>query len=302
MLKIAWAPIYCHSLPDEHRFPMRIYDLIPEQLIYEETIERANLFEPEPIPEEMILKVHERDYWDRLKNLDLSRKEERASGFPLSQQLVLRERTIMMGTVEAANYALEFGCAMNVAGGTHHAYRDRAEGFCLLNDQALAAQFLIDNKGIGKILIVDLDVHQGNGTAKIFENDDRVFTFSIHGKNNYPFHKEDSDLDIELNDGTGDKEYLHILEENLHEVIDSEKPEFMFYQCGVDILETDQLGKMAVTMQGCAIRDRIVLESAYHHGIPVVSSMGGGYSKDINIIVEAHCNTFRTAQEIFFEE
>ena len=301
-LKVAWAPIYCHTLPDGHRFPMNKYDLIPEQLLYEETIAAENLFEPEAVPEELILMVHDLAYWEKLKNLELTKQEERASGFPLSADLIQREKIITGGGVQAADYALENGCAMNVAGGTHHAYRDRAEGFCLLNEHAIAAKYLQNKRGLGKIMIVDLDVHQGNGTAKIFEGDDSVFTFSMHGKNNYPFKKEISDLDIELEDGTGDKYYLHVLEETLHELIESQNPEFLFFVAGVDILDTDKLGRLSISPQGCAIRDRIVLESAYRSGIPIVSSMGGGYSEDVNIIVDAHCNTFRIAQEVFFEE
>jgi acetoin utilization deacetylase AcuC-like enzyme len=302
MFRIAWDPNYTLTLPEGHRFPMMKYEMTPRQLLLEEIIERENFFHPAPISEELILRVHDSEYWKKLKTLSLSKDEERVSGFPLSQELIERERTIMMGTVMCADYALEYGCAMNVAGGTHHAYRDRAEGFCLLNDQAIAAQYLLDQKGIKKILILDLDVHQGNGTARIFENEPRVFTFSMHGNNNFPFVKENSDLDIELEDHTDDKQYLNLLEENIKKLLDELEPDFIFFQSGVDVLETDKLGRLSLSIQGCSIRDRIVIENAFRYDIPLVASMGGGYSEDIETIVEAHCNTFRIAEEIFFEE
>jgi len=189
---------------------------------------------------------------------------------------------------------------MNIAGGTHHAFSDRGEGFCMLNDQAIGAKYL-QQKGLAKkILIVDLDVHQGNGTAEIFEDDESVFTFSMHGKANYPFHKETSDLDIPLENGTTDQEYLAILKDTLPKLITTEKPDFIFYQSGVDILESDKLGKLSLTIEGCKERDRFVLQTCFDNNIPVMCSMGGGYSKDIKIIIEAHANTFRLAQEIFF--
>jgi acetoin utilization deacetylase AcuC-like enzyme len=194
--------------------------------------------------------------------------------------------------------ALENGIALNVAGGTHHAFADRGEGFCLLNDFGVAANYLLQNKIVRKILIVDLDVHQGNGTAKLFENNSSVFTFSMHGAHNYPFHKEKSDLDIGLADGTNDTTYLSILKKSLDQLIVAEKPDFIYYLAGVDILETDKFGKLKITMQGCRQRDEIVLEQAHHLQIPCTVSLGGGYSPDVKTIVEAHCNTFRLAKEM----
>lgn len=300
MLKIAFHPIYKHPLPEGHRFPMEKYDLLPKQLLHEGTCEEANFFEPSFPDESDILKVHEEDYFTRLKNLELTKKEIRVSGFPLSRALVDREQIIADGTIKACHYALDHGISMNIAGGTHHAYSDRAEAFCLLNDQAIGARYLQARGLSKKILIVDLDVHQGNGTAEIFKNDDSVFTFSMHGKGNYPFRKEESDLDIELPDGTGDKEYLQKLKETLPELIDETKPDFIFYLCGVDILETDKLGRLSCSINGCKERDRFVLQTCYDLGIPVECSMGGGYSKDIKLIIDAHANTYRLAQEIYF--
>jgi len=300
MLKIAFHPIYKHPLPEGHRFPMEKYDLLPKQLLHEGTCEDDNFFKPDLIDESLVLRAHTADYVQRLKNLNLSKKEIRVSGFPLSQELVDREQIIAQGTIDASKYALEYGVSMNIAGGTHHAFSDRAEAFCLLNDQAIAARYLQDQNLAQKILIVDLDVHQGNGTAEIFQNDDSVFTFSMHGKGNYPFRKETSDLDIEIPDGTGDEDYLKQLKEVLPELIERTKPDFIFYLCGVDILESDKLGRLSCTIKGCKERDRFVLQTCHDLQIPVECSMGGGYSKEIKYIIEAHANTYRAAQEIYF--
>ena len=218
----------------------------------------------------------------------------------MSKELVERERIISQGTVEGSLYSLEYGVSMNIAGGTHHAFYDRGEAFCMLNDQAIAANYLIKNEICKKILIVDLDVHQGNGTASIFKNDKNVFTLSFHGKNNYPFKKEVSDLDIEFHNGTTDKLYLETLENKLPEIIDKFEPEFIYYLSGVDIMQNDKLGKLALTLDGCKERDRIVLNLCKLNSIPVQISMGGGYSHKLKNIIEAHSNTFRVAQEIFF--
>ena len=214
MLKIAWAPIYNHPLPPGHRFPMEKYELLPRQLLHEGTVSEAHFFRPRKLTEDEILAVHKPEYWQKLQNLDLTRQEERRSGFPISEQLVEREVTINGGTIQAAEFALQYGIAMNIAGGTHHAFTDRAEGFCLLNDIAIASQYLLDQGKVKQILVVDLDVHQGNGTAEIFQKESRVFTFSMHGANNYPLQKEQSDLDIPLADGTDDQTYLRLLDEH----------------------------------------------------------------------------------------
>lgn len=300
MLKIAWTEIYAHPLPKNHRFPMEKYNLLPEQLLYEGTVSHENFFAPAALPEGLVLRTHDANYWKKLKSLSLDRKEERKTGFPLSQQLVEREVTIMNGTLMAAKYALEFGIAMNIAGGTHHAFTDRGEGFCLLNDIAIAANYLLDEGLAKKVLVVDLDVHQGNGTAQIFEQEPRVFTFSMHGASNYPMHKEKSDLDIGLPDGIEDDAYLKILRENLPRLMDEVAPDFVFFQSGVDVLATDKLGRLGMTIAGCKERDRTVLQTCFNNNIPVVASMGGGYSQKIAHIVEAHANTYRLAQEIYF--
>lgn len=299
MLRIAFAPIYAHPLPEGHRFPMLKYELIPGQLLHEGTIITANLFEPEPCSEATVLLTHDKMYLNKLIHQTLSASEQRKIGFPQSPALTLRELVIAQGTIDCCKYAFEHGVSLNVAGGTHHAFRDRGEGFCLLNDMAVAANWLLLQKLAKQILIIDLDVHQGNGTAKIFEQEPRVFTFSMHGGHNYPFHKEHSDLDIPLKDGTGDTEYLHILQNILDELLAAVKPDFAFYLSGVDILSTDQYGKLNISMDGCKQRDEIVLRSLQRKNIPVTIAMGGGYSKDVKLITEAHCNTFRLAREVY---
>ena len=318
MLKIAYSPIYKYELPDNHRFPMIKYELIPEQLLYEGTITDEHFFHPTPLAGDIITLTHTPQYWHRLKHLELTGKEIRKIGFPMSQRLIDRCIHIADGTVQCAKYALQYGVSMNIAGGTHHSFTDRGEGFCLLNDVAIAANYLIKHQLAQKILIVDLDVHQGNGTAQIFKNsvnkwvtgnsqesnngnDSRgVFTFSIHGANNYPLHKEQSDLDIGLADGVEDAFYLKILRENLSVLIDMVHPDFIFFNSGVDVLETDKLGRLKMSIKGCRERDKIVFEMCKKNNIPIAVSMGGGYSARIATIVEAHANTFRMAQEIFF--
>jgi acetoin utilization deacetylase AcuC-like enzyme len=299
ILKIAYDPIYAHPLPEGHRFPMLKYELIPEQLLYEGSITVDNIFSPAPCTDEIILLTHDKEYLEKLHQQTLSAREQRHIGFPQSPELTLRELIITQGTIDCCNYALENGVSMNVAGGTHHAYADRGEGFCLLNDFAVAANYLLYKKFASRILIIDLDVHQGNGTAKLFEKDERVFTFSMHGRHNYPFHKEISDLDIGLEDGTDDTKYLSLLRYNLPELINKINPQFAFFLSGVDILDTDKFGKLKISPVGCQQRDEFVFSQLKQHAIPCVVAMGGGYSPDIKIIVEAHCNTFRSAKKMY---
>ena len=300
MLKIAFDPIYAHPLPEGHRFPMLKYELIPQQLLYEGLITHQNLFSPNKLSEEVILMTHEQAYWEQLNTLSLPAKEQRRIGFPLTSDLVTREIQIGSGTLEGCMFAMQYGIAFNVAGGTHHAGSNWGEGFCLLNDQAMAANYLL-NLGLAKsILIIDLDVHQGNGTAQIFENNPKVFTFSMHGANNFPARKEKSDLDIPLPDGTDDETFLNLLQATLPKLITQHHPDFVFYLSGVDVLASDKLGKLSLSKNGCKARDRFVLEQCHQHKIPVQVSMGGGYSPEIKDIVEAHCNTFRVANEVYF--
>ena len=300
MLKIAFHQNYIHPLDKNHRFPMIKYELIPEQLLRENTCSPDNFFEPGIISDEIVLKTHEEEYFKRFRNLNLSKKEVREIGFPLSKELVYREMTIAQGTIECVKYSLKNGISMNIAGGTHHAFYDRGEAFCMLNDQAIAAKYLINKKLVKKIMIIDLDVHQGNGTASIFSENKEVFTISFHGKKNYPFRKEKSDIDVEFEDNSDDHFYLKKLKDFIPNAIDNFKPDFIFYLSGVDVLNNDKLGRLGLSIDGCRERDKFILELCNKSSIPVQVSMGGGYSELLKNIIEAHSNTFRLAQEIYF--
>ena len=300
MLKIAFDKSYKHPLDENHRFPMIKYDLIPEQLLRENTCSNENFFRPLNLDNNLALLTHSKDYYERFSSLSLTKKEIRPIGFPMSRELVEREKKIARGTIDCAEFSIQNGISMNIAGGTHHAFRDRGEAFCMLNDQAIAANYLLEKNMVSKILIVDLDVHQGNGTASIFNKNKNVFTLSFHGKKNYPFKKEISDLDIDFPDRTDDKLYLSKLNEILPKVVDEFMPDFMFYLAGVDVLDNDKLGRLSMTINGCKERDKFVLKLAKKNKIPIQISMGGGYSVNIKDILEAHSNTYRLAQEIFF--
>ena len=279
---------------------MSKYSLLPEQLLYEGTLTKDQIIHPELLPEERIVRTHCAEYWQQLKDLTLPGKAQRKIGFPLSQQLIDRERTICQGTVDLAIHALTHQSAgLNVAGGTHHAYYDRGEGFCILNDIIIAAHHLIDFHGLERVLVIDLDVHQGNGTAVLAQDDPRIHTFSMHGAKNYPYHKENSNWDIPLEDFTGNELYLSILKQALEKLFNNVQPEFVFFQSGVDVLQGDKLGRMGLTLQGCKRRDELVFEYCKEHRTPVVAVMGGGYSPEIKTIIEAHANTFRLASFYF---
>lgn len=300
MLKVAWTPEYAHPLPEGHRFPMAKYDKLPELLLREGTLSPSNLFSPSPASPDVITLTHDPEYLQRLEHQELDRKEQRKTGFPLSPELVHREKIISQGTIDCCAYAMEHGAAMNVAGGTHHAYFAHGEGFCLLNDIVVSSNALLKAGKIRKVLVVDLDVHQGNGTAHLTEQEDRIFTFSMHGANNYPMHKETSNLDIPLPDGTDNAFYLTTLKRELPALLDREMPDLIHFQSGVDVLASDKLGRLGLSLEGCKERDRFVLSECKRHNIPVVCTMGGGYSEDLSIILEAHANTYRLVQEIFF--
>ncbi|PLX15616.1 MAG: histone deacetylase, partial [Marinilabiliales bacterium] len=251
MIYIAFSPKYNHPLSEGHRFPMEKYTRIPEQLLMEGTYTKKNFFEPELKGQDLISLVHSQEYIDKLKQKNLSEQEERRLGFPLSDELIEREILICAGNTQAALLAIENGVSFNAAGGTHHAHRDFGEGYCMFNDIAVASQYLLNNNEVKQILVVDLDVHQGNGTASIFSEEKRVFTFSMHSETSFPLRKAKSDLDIPLVPLTDNKEYISLLKDNLANLIDKVKREFTFYQAGVDILTNDQLGHLNVTKEGC---------------------------------------------------
>ena len=299
-MHIAFDPIYAHPLPEGHRFPMQKYELIPEQLIYEGTLTEANFFAPTSVDLKYVLMAHEASYVKNLLELKMDAKMIRRIGFPLSKNLVERELIITQGTIECCHFALKEGVSMNVAGGTHHAYRDKGEGFCLLNDVAVASYYLLENALASKIMVIDLDVHQGNGTASIFEEENRVFTFSMHGAENYPLKKEKSDYDIALPTYSEDSTYLSALYQTLPMLMEAVEPDFLFFISGVDILKTDKLGKLSCSMEACKERDEFVFSQAKKNKLPIVVTMGGGYSPQLRTIVDAHCNTIRAGKNAFF--
>ena len=299
MPRLATSDHYTLELPAGHRFPIAKYALIYEQLLWQGIASKADFYEPGLCAEADVLRVHTAAYWQRVRDLRLSAAEVRRLGLPQSPQLVRRSLSSSAGTLQSARHALRDGIALNLAGGTHHAFADRGEGFCVLNDQAIAAAHLLAYGLARQILIVDLDVHQGDGTASIFRQEPRVFTFSMHAGANYPLRKEQSDLDVALALGTGDAAYLAQLMATLPHLLEQVQPDFIFYQAGVDVLLTDKLGKLALTPTGCRQRDELVLALCHDQQIPVAVTMGGGYSERLADIVDAHCNTFRVAFDLF---
>ena len=298
-MHIAYAPVYRYALPPGHRFPMAKYDLLPEQLLYEGTAVEREFVAPALLQEEDLLRTHSPDYWRRLQAGELTRKEVRAIGFPLTPALLTRGRHIAQGTLDCARYALRGGrVGLNIAGGTHHSFADRGEGFCVFNDVAIAANVLLAAREIDRALVVDLDVHQGNGTAALFRDEPRVFTLSFHGERNYPLRKERSDLDVGFADGAGDAEYLARLAAVLPGLLDRFRPDLVFYLAGVDVLAEDKLGRLALSPQGCRERDRFVFECCGERELPVAVSMGGGYAERLATIVDAHAATYREARRM----
>ena len=294
----AWSSAkYSFPLPEGHRFPIAKYALLRDRVIADGIVEPERLHDPVSVAREDLLLVHTADYVDRFTSGRLSADEERRLGLPWSPALVERSYHAAGGTREAATFAVEHGggVAMNLAGGTHHAFASHGEGFCVFNDTAIAIRVLQRDHKIRRALVVDLDVHQGNGTHAIFAGDESVFTFSMHGGKNYPFHKIAGCLDVELNDGTGDDEYLERLSRKLPEVIALARADLVVYLAGADPHEGDRLGRLALTFDGLARRDVIVLEQAREVGLPVVVTIAGGYGRDIEDTVRVHATTARIA-------
>lgn len=293
-----YTPRYYADIGDGHVFPIRKFELVRDRLLAEGTLQPAELQEPAPASLEDVMLVHTEDYVTRLCTGNLTQKEIRRLGLPWSESLVRRSFYATGGTIAAAHAALAEGYGSNLAGGTHHSFADRGEGFCVLNDVAIAIRALRERKLLRRAAIVDCDVHQGNGTATIFAADEDTFTFSIHGANNYPLFKAQSTLDIELPDGTSDDEYLTTLATHLPAVFRND-PEIVFYLAGADPYAGDKLGRLAVSMEGLRERDAFVLRECYEREVPVVTVMSGGYGKNINDTIEIHCNTIRMVKEVF---
>jgi acetoin utilization deacetylase AcuC-like enzyme len=290
---------YVIDLPPHHTFPIQKYRLIRERLLAEGTLRPEDLLEPTLAAPTDVRLVHTKDYWDQLLSGTLPASAIRRMGLPWSKALVRRSRASVQGTLTAARIAIQDRVAFNLAGGTHHAFPDRGEGYCILNDIAIAIRCLQRDGWMQRMVIIDCDVHQGNGTAVIFTDEPDVYTFSIHGANNYPLVKVPSRLDIGLSDGTCDEEYLRALEPAIPKILNDFRPGLVFYLAGVDPHERDRLGRLCLTHHGLRRRDELVLQACRDAGVPVAVTLGGGYGQDIQDTVEAHCNTVRAARDIF---
>ena len=297
--KAFYSPNYYADIGEGHVFPIRKFELVRDKLLSEGTLDASEIAEPELAAIEDLLLVHTEDYITRLRNGTLTPKEVRKLGLPWSESLVRRSLHAISGSIHATLSAMETGIASNLAGGTHHAYPDRGEGYCVLNDVAVAIRVLQREGLARRFLIVDLDVHQGDGTAFIFRDSAEVFTFSMHGAKNYPLFKQKSTLDIELADSTSDEEYLETLNEALPRLLVHD-PDIVFYLAGADPYKGDKLGRLGLSIDGLRRRDTSVLELARRNEIPIVTTMSGGYAADINDTVEIHCNTIRAVKEVFF--
>jgi acetoin utilization deacetylase AcuC-like enzyme len=279
-----------------HSYPMDKYRLVPEQLLAEGTLTPGELVEPEAATLDDVLRVHTPEYVHAFINGTVDRKALLRLGLPWSPALVLRAFAVIGGTLGAARVACREGVAVNLAGGTHHSFADHGEGYCIFNDLVITLRRFREEGLARRFLIIDLDVHQGNGTAVLCQTDSEIFTFSMHGENNYPARKERSSWDIALSDGTTDEQYLDILARVLPQLLERITPDLILYQAGVDVLAGDRLGKLALTMDGVGERDALVCAFARRAGLPLVVTLGGGYARDIDRIVEAHCQTVRIAK------
>jgi acetoin utilization deacetylase AcuC-like enzyme len=294
-LKAFYSDHFVLPLPEGHKFPMAKYSGLRERILAEGIVQPDDLHEAPAAAWEDLRLVHDPAYVDAVANGTLPREMQRRIGFPWSPQMVERSRRSVGATIAATRVALDEGVAANLAGGTHHSFADRGEGFCVFNDVAVAARVLQRDGDGRRIAIVDLDVHQGNGTAAIFAGDDSVFTFSMHGEKNFPFRKEVSDLDVALADGTGDDEYLGLLRRHLDDVLNRHQPDFVFYLAGADPYEGDRLGRLTMTIAGLRERDELVFAECRARGLPVAVTMSGGYASDVDDIIAIHANTIRVA-------
>jgi acetoin utilization deacetylase AcuC-like enzyme len=295
-MKCSYHPSYQVALPPGHPFPMSKYPLLKDRLLAERILTPADILRPEPLEVRTLELVHTREYLDKLETSTLSAAEQRRLGMPWSEALWQRSRLASAGTLLAARAALEHGLGGNLAGGTHHAFADHGEGFCVLNDVAIAIAKLRTEGEIERAAVIDRDVHQGNGTAAIFENDDEVFTFSMHGERNYPLAKMHSNLDVPLNDGVGDDEYLGTLQGHLPRVLDSARADIVFYLAGVDVAAGDRYGKLALTEEGIRLRDRLVIQTVRGRGMPLTIVLAGGYAATRERTAQLHAHVFREAE------
>src|SRR5918993_2219936 len=303
-MKAFYSDQFVLPLPPEHSFPMAKYRLVRERLGDEAILHPADIVEAPAADWDTLRLVHTAAYADAVRTGTLSRDAQRRIGFPWSPEMVERSRRSVGATIAAARYALSHpsATAANLAGGPHHAFADRGEGFCVFNDSAIAARALLAEGLVEKVVVLDTDVHQGNGTAAIVRGDARVFTFSIHGAKNYPFHKEKSDLDAPLPDGASDDAFLLALGERLERVLDLEDWNLAIFLAGADPFEGDKLGRLRVTKSGLAERDRVVLEGCRERGIPVAVTMAGGYAREVEDTVDIHFQTVKRASDVLRAE
>jgi acetoin utilization deacetylase AcuC-like enzyme len=294
-MKCVYHPSYQVVLPPGHPFPMSKYSLLKDLLLAEGVLTADDMLQPDPLDPSTFELVHTREYLAKLASSGLSAAEQRRLGLPWSEALWQRSRLASAGTLTAARVALGSGLAGNLAGGTHHAFADHAEGFCVLNDVAIAIRTLQARRSIERAAVIDLDVHQGNGTAAIFDGADEVFTFSMHGERNYPLAKMRSNLDVPLMDGTGDAEYLDALQRHLPIVLDSADADVVFYLAGVDVAAGDRYGKLSLTEEGIRRRDRRVIETVRGRGVPLCIVLAGGYAATRARTAELHAHAFREA-------
>ena len=297
-MKIYYSDQFVLPLPPDHRFPLAKYALLRQRVQESQIVAPENLLPAPPAADEEILRVHTAEYWQKVVSGGLSAKEIRRIGFPWSPEMVERTRRSVGGSLAACRAALQDGFAAHLAGGTHHAYPDHGEGYCVLNDVAIAARAM-QAEGLARhVVIIDCDVHQGNGTAAIFAGDRSVFTFSIHGAKNFPFHKEPSALDIALPDKTGDEGFLEALHEGIHVSLAQARADLAIYIAGADPYEGDRLGRLALTKAGLLERDRLVFEHCQDSGLPVAIVMGGGYARQVEDTAEIQFQTVRLAVEM----
>jgi acetoin utilization deacetylase AcuC-like enzyme len=288
----AWSPArFTIDLPPGHRFPIAKYGIIRDRAVACGAFEVADIHEPDRADRWALELVHTRAYVDAVVQGSMAPPAIRRLGFPWSEQLRERSLRTVQGTVEAARDALELGAGVNLAGGTHHAFADRGEGFCVFNDVAIAIRVLQQEGRVRRAAIVDLDVHQGNGTARIFEGDPDVYTFSMHAAGNFPFHKERSSLDVGLADGASDSTFLSLLAAHLDQVLSEAQPELVFYLAGADPYREDRFGRLALSFEGLRARDAFVLECCRRRGLPIVITMAGGYARSLEDVALIHTNT-----------
>ena len=298
-MKLFYSDSFTLPLPEGHRFPMEKYARLRSRVMEAELVAPDDLRVPEPATDEQLHQVHEPGYVRRVQEGSLARNEVRRMGFPWSPELVERSRRSVGGTLEAARSALEDGVSANLSGGTHHAFPDRGEGFCVFNDVAVAARVMQGEGRARSVAILDLDVHQGNGTAAVFSDDATIFTVSVHGADNYPFRKERSDLDIELPDQTGDEAYLEAVERAAEEAIRVARPDLLLFLAGADPYEDDRLGRLQVSKAALSNRDEVVFTRCREDGVPVAVAMGGGYARNIDDSVDIHFQTVQAAAHIY---